>query len=156
MKKEIYLDELDRKILNDLIQDARKPFLEIAREYNVSGAAIHQRFQRLQKLGIITGSNLVIDYKKIGYSTIAYIGVYLDNARLLSDVLKKLEEIPEIIQCHYTTGQYALFLKVLARNNEHLRKILSDEIQKINGISRTETFISLDILINRQLLIDND
>lgn len=156
MKKEIYLDELDKKILNDLILDARKPFLEIARECNVSGAAIHQRFQRLQKSGIIKGSNLIIDYKKIGYSTIAYVGIYLDNARLLPEVLQKLNEIPEIIQCHYTTGQYALFLKVLAKDNEDLLKVLSDKIQKINGISRTETFISLDILINRQLQISND
>jgi len=156
MKKEIYLDELDKKILNDLIDDARKPFLEIARECGISGAAIHQRFQRLQKSGIIKGSNLIIDYKKLGYSTIAYVGVYLDNARLLHEVLNKLEKIPEIIQCHYTTGQYALFLKVIAKDNEHLRKILSDKIQSINGISRTETFISLDILINRQFPLLDD
>ena len=127
------------------------PFLEVARECDVSGAAIHQRVQRLTKLGIISGSQFVVDPKKLGYNTCAYIGIFLDNAAFFNDVTEKLVKIPEITQCHYTTGQYAMFLKVYAKDNDHLRKVLADKIQSIPGIMRTETFISLDVMVNRQL-----
>ncbi len=147
------IDSLDRKILSILTKNARIPFLEVARECNVSGAAIHQRVQRLTKLGIIAGSQFIVDPKKLGYHTCAYIGIFLDNAGLFPDVSERLLKIPEIIQCHYTTGQYAMFIKVYAKDNEHLRQVLADKIQSINGIMRTETFISLDVMVNRQLPI---
>jgi Lrp/AsnC family transcriptional regulator, regulator for asnA, asnC and gidA len=149
----LQIDSLDRKILSILTKNARMPFLEVARECNVSGAAIHQRVQRLTKLGIISGSQFVVEPKKLGYNTCAYIGIFLDNAALFHDVSDRLLKIPEITQCHYTTGQYAMFIKVYSRDNEHLRKVLSEKIQAINGIMRTETFISLDVLVNRQLPI---
>ena len=147
------IDSLDRKILSILTQNARMPFLEVARECNVSGAAIHQRVQRLTKLGIISGSQFVVDPKKLGFNTCAYVGIFLDNASLFPEVSEQLYKIAEITQCHYTTGQYAMFIKVYARDNEHLREILSDKIQGINGVLRTETFISLDAMVNRQLPI---
>jgi len=151
MKNEIQIDQLDRKILSMLIENARIPFLEVARACNISGAAVHQRVQRLIKLGIISGSQFNVDPKKLGYKTLAFIGIFLDNAALFNDVSEKLKNIPEITQLHYITGQYAMFLEVHARDNEHLRVVLANKIQSIKGIARTETFISLDILVNRQL-----
>ena len=145
------IDSLDIKILSILMKNARIPFLEVARDCGVSGAAIHQRVQRLTRLGIISGSQFIVQPKKLGYSTCAYIGIFLENASLFNDVSEKLLRIPEITQCHYTTGQYSMFVKVYTKDNEHLKEILSNKIQAINGISRTETFISLDVLINRQL-----
>lgn len=147
----LQIDSLDKQILSILTKDARTPFLEVARECNVSGAAIHQRVQRLIKLGVISGSQFIVEPKKLGYNTCAYIGIFLENASLFNDVSEKLVKIPEITQCHYTTGQYSMFIKVYARDNEHLRDILAGKIQSINGISRTETFISLDVLVSRQL-----
>ncbi|MGD2035757.1 MAG: Lrp/AsnC ligand binding domain-containing protein [Bacteroidales bacterium] len=146
-----HIDKLDRKILSILTKNARIPFLEVARECNVSGAAIHQRVQRLTKIGIISGSQFVVEPKKLGYHTCAYIGIFLDNAALFNDVSDRLLKISEITQCHYTTGQYAMFVKVFAKDNEHLRQVLADKIQSINGIMRTETFISLEVMIDRQL-----
>jgi Lrp/AsnC family transcriptional regulator for asnA, asnC and gidA len=151
MSKYLQIDSLDRKILSILTKDARTPFLEVARECKVSGAAIHQRVQRLIRFGVISGSQFILEPKKLGYNTCAYIGIFLENASLFKDVSEKLIKIPEIIQCHYTTGQYSMFIKVYTRDNEHLKYILADKIQAINGISRTETFISLDVLVNRQL-----
>ncbi len=145
------IDSLDTKILSILMKNARIPFLEVARDCGVSGAAIHQRVQRLSRLGIISGSRFVVEPKKLGYSTCAYIGIFLENASLFNDVSEKLLRIPEITQCHYTTGQYSMFVKVYTKDNEHLKEILANKIQAINGISRTETFISLDVLIDRQL-----
>ncbi len=151
MSYKLHIDSLDRKILSILIKDARTPFLEVARECNVSGAAIHQRVQRLIRLGVVAGSQFVLEPKKLGYHTCAYIGIFLENASLFNDVSEKLLKIPEITQCHYTTGQYSMFIKVYTRDNEHLKDVLADKIQAINGISRTETFISLDVLVDRQL-----
>jgi Lrp/AsnC family transcriptional regulator for asnA, asnC and gidA len=146
-----HIDELDKKILSILTLNARIPFLEVARECDVSGAAIHQRVQRLTKMGIISGSQFNIDPKRLGFNTCAYIGVFLDNAAMFHEVSARLTQIPEIIQCHYTTGQYSMFVKVYTRDNEHLRKVLADKIQAITGIMRTETFISLEVLVDRQL-----
>lgn len=156
MRNTFQIDNLDRKILSLLIKDARLPFLEVARECGVSGAAVHQRVQRLSRLGIITGSQFNLEPKRLGYHTCAYIGIFLDNAGISKYVAEKIVKIPEIVQCHYTTGEYALFIKVYAYDNEHLRKILGDKIQAIKGISRTETFISLDVLVERQLPVGEE
>lgn len=156
IEKDSQIDSLDKKIISSLTKNARIPFLEVARECNVSGAAIHQRVQRLTKLGILSGSQFTIDPRKLGYHTCAYIGVFLDNAALFSNVSDRLLKVAEITQCHYTTGQYAMFIKVYARNNEHLRNVLANKIQSIDGIMRTETFISLDVMVDRQLPIITD
>lgn len=147
------IDELDKKILSLVSKNARIPYLEVARECNVSGAAIHQRIQRLIRMGVITGSEFIINPKSIGYSTCAYMGIYLQSAGLYNQVLKQLEQIPEIVECHYTTGEYSLFIKVVTRDNEHLKDILSGSLQKIDGIERTETFISLEENFKRQFPI---
>ncbi len=151
MEENSQLDNLDKKILSMITANARIPFLEVARECKVSGAAIHQRIQRLTRLGIITGSEFIIDPKKFGYHTCAYIGIYLQSAHLYPEVVKKLKEIPEITQCHYTTGVYSIFIKVYTKNNEDLKHVLVDKLQKISGIERTETFISLEEGFSRQL-----
>lgn len=151
MKNTFNIDELDRKILSILTRNARAPFLEVAAECKISGAAVHQRVQRLLRSGIISGSQYNIDPKKLGFKTCAFVGIFLDNAALFNNVSEKLARIPEITQCHYITGQYAMFLEVYARDNDHLREVLADKIQAIKGVSRTETFISLDVLIERQL-----
>jgi Lrp/AsnC family transcriptional regulator, regulator for asnA, asnC and gidA len=151
MTENIHIDILDRKILDIITKNARVPYLEVARECNVSGAAIHQRVQRLIKTGVIRGSEFKVDPKLVGFKTCAYIGVYLDHPGHYRDIIMKFKEIPEIIECHYTTGNYSLFLKVYTRDNEHLRDILTDKIQNIPGVVRTETLISLEESINRQI-----
>jgi Lrp/AsnC family transcriptional regulator for asnA, asnC and gidA len=153
MENYTYLDELDKKILSLVSRNARIPYLEVARECDVSGAAIHQRIQRLMKIGVITGSEFIINPKSIGYSTCAYMGIYLQKASMYHDIAAQLKEIPEIVECHYTTGNYSLFVKVVTRDNEHLRTILSEKLQKIEGIERTETFISLEESFKRQFPI---
>jgi len=146
-----HIDELDRKILKLITKNARIPYLEVARECKVSGAAIHQRIQRLTKMGIITGSEFSISPKKIGFDTCAYVGIFLESASLYPEVVEQLREIPEITQCHYITGVYSIFIKIFTRNNEDLKHLLVDKLQAIKGISRTETFISLEESFNRQL-----
>ncbi len=145
------IDELDRKILSLITRNARIPYLEVARECKVSGAAIHQRIQRLTKIGIITGSEFVISPKRIGFSTCAYVGIFLDSAHLYPRVVEQLREISEITQCHYITGGYSIFIKIFTRDNEDLKHVLVDKVQAIEGVSRTETFISLEESFNRQL-----
>jgi len=145
------IDRLDKKILSIIKENARIPFLEVARECKVSGAAIHQRVQRLVKMGVIKGSEFIIDPKKIGYNTCAYMGIFLEKASQFNSVVDAFLKIPEITQCHYTTGNYAIFIKIYAYDNEHLKTILVDKLQSIKGIARTETFISLEESFNRHL-----
>jgi Lrp/AsnC family transcriptional regulator, regulator for asnA, asnC and gidA len=151
MEDILHIDELDRKILALITKNARIPYLEVARECKVSGAAIHQRIQRLSKLGVITGSEFSISPKKIGFNTCAYVGIFLDSASLYPRVVEELKQIPEITQCHYITGGYSIFIKIYTRNNEDLKLLLVDKVQAIKGISRTETFISLEESFSRQL-----
>ncbi len=148
------LDELDRKILKLITQNAKIPFLEIARECGVSGAAIHQRINRLHSIGVIKGSEYLLDPIAMGYKTCAFMGIFLKKASLFDEVVKLLEEIPEVVECHYTTGQYAIFIKIYAKSNEHLKRILHDRLQSIEGISSTETIISLDVTFKRQLPVE--
>ena len=146
------LDSLDKKILKMISEDARIAFLEVARACNVSGAAIHQRIQRLTNEGIIKGSQFVLDPEKIGYETCAYIGLYLKDPSSFDVVVEKLKLIPEVVECHYTTGGYDLFIKIFARNNHHLLDIIHDKLQPL-GLSRSETIVAFNGVINRQLPI---
>ncbi len=148
------LDYLDYKILKMIAADARTPFLEVARECNVSGAAIHQRVQKLMNLGIIKGSEFTLDSNRIGFETCAYIGVFLQAPGQFKDIIEKLKEIPEVVECHYTTGQYDMFLKIYARNNNHLLQIIHTKLQPL-GLARTESIISFKEAFRRQLPIDN-
>ena len=152
MSKSLQIDTIDKRVLQLLIRDSRKPVLEIARDIGVSGAAIHQRLAKLRKRGIITGTHITLSYKELGYSTCAYLGVYLERASEYEKVIFQLKRIPEVIECHYTTGKYSLFLKIIAQDNDHLMRLLTTNIQSISGVSRTETFISLDESIMRTFL----
>ena len=148
------LDALDKKILRLIAEDARIPFLEVARSCNVSGAAIHQRIQKLTSLGIIKGSQFIIDPEKIGYETCAYIGLFLKNPEHFDRVVEELKKIPEVVECHYTTGGFDMFIKIYARNNHHLLNIIHDKLQPL-GLSRSETVISFNVAIDRQLPVVN-
>ncbi len=149
----VRIDGIDKKILRHLMEDARTPILEIARQIGISGAAIHQRLRKLEKSGLITGSKFVVNPRVLGYTTMAYIGIYLDKAMSNPQAVRALEKIPEVLECHYTTGDWSILIKVLCRDNEHLMQLLNREIQQIEGVSRTETFISLAQQINRQISI---
>ncbi|MDO4311326.1 MAG: Lrp/AsnC ligand binding domain-containing protein [Prevotella sp.] len=146
------LDKLDKQILRLIAGDARIPFLEVARACNVSGAAIHQRIQKLTHLGILKGSQFVIDPEKIGYETCAYIGLNLKNPENFDSVVEELKNIPEVVECHYTTGDFDMFIKIYAVNNHHLLNIIHDKLQPL-GLSRSETIISFNSAIDRQLPI---
>ncbi len=147
------VDELDQKILRLVTRNARIPFLEVARECGVSGAAIHQRVQRMMNSGIIVGSEFVVSPEMLGYNTCAYMGIHLEKASFHKQVVEELLKIPEVIECHYTTGQYAIFVKIQTKTNVHLKEIIDTEFQKIEGIARTETFMSLQLEFKRQVPI---
>lgn len=148
------LDSLDKKILRMIAKDARVPFLEVARACNVSGAAIHQRIQKLTSMGVLKGSQFIINPEKIGYETCAYIGLNLKDPEKFDIVVKALLEIPEVVECHYTTGDYDMFIKIYAMNNHHLLNIIHDKLQPL-GLSRSETIISFGSAFNRQLPIED-
>ncbi len=153
VKDELIIDGIDKIILRQLMEDARTPILEIARKVGISGAAIHQRLRKLEKSGLISGSKFMIDPKVLGYRTMAFIGVYLDRAANNPRAVRQLKDIPEVIECHYTTGNWSILIKILSKNNEDLMHLLNHKIQAIDGVSRTETFISLDQQIDRQIKI---
>ena len=152
------LDLLDKKILRLIAGDARIPFLEVARSCNVSGAAIHQRIQKLTNLGILKGSQFIVDPEKVGYETCAYIGLYLQNPAKFDDVVEELKKIPEVVECHFTTGAYTMLSKVYARDNEHLMDLLNNKMQEIQGVIATETLISLEQSIKKEvpIIINNE
>lgn len=149
------LDKLDKQILSVLMKDATKPYTDIAKKLYVSGGTIHVRMRKLKEMGIVDGANLSVNYEKLGYDIVAFLGVYLDKSSLYDDVAKDLESIPEIVGAHYTTGLYNIFVKIVCRDTAHLRDVLHDKIQRIPGIQRTETFISLQESINRPVDILN-
>ena len=152
-KQELIIDGIDKKILRALMQDARTPILEISRHVGISGAAIHQRLRKLEKSGLINSSKLIINPTVLGYTTMAFVGIYLDKAVSNPDAVRQLKDIPEVIECHYTTGNWSVFIKILSKNNEHLMHLLNTKIQSIKGVSRTETYISLQQQIDRQIKI---
>lgn len=147
------IDELDEKILRLITKNARIPFLEVARECGVSGAAIHQRVQRLLNIGVVKGSEFIVSPQKLGYNTCAYMGIYLEKANYHSRVVEALGKIPEVVECHYTTGQYAIFVKIQTKTNRHLKELIDVQLNDIEGIARTETFISLEMEFKRQVPI---
>ncbi|MFD1094310.1 Lrp/AsnC family transcriptional regulator [Salegentibacter chungangensis] len=153
VNENVVIDGIDKTILGYLMEDAKKPILEIARSIGITGAAVHQRLRKLEKSGLIEGSKLMIDPRMLGYKTMAFVGVYLDKAVSNPQAVKKLSKIPEVIECHYTTGNWSIFLKILCKDNEHLMQVLNKDIQAIEGVSRTETFISLNQQIKRQIKI---
>jgi Lrp/AsnC family transcriptional regulator for asnA, asnC and gidA len=156
MSKLSDIDKLDRQILSVLMKDAKTPYTDIAKQLFVSGGTIHVRMKKLEQLGIVQGANLVVDYSKLGYDISAFLGIYLDKSSMYDQVAEALHAIPEIVGAHYTTGLYNIFAKIVCRDTKHLRKVLNDKIQNINGIQRTETFISLHENINRPIQVIKD
>jgi Lrp/AsnC family transcriptional regulator for asnA, asnC and gidA len=147
------IDGIDKTIIKMLVNDARTPVLSIARKVGISGAAIHQRLKKLEKSKLIDSYRMIVNPKSLGYTTIAFVGVFLDSSSQFLPIIKRLKEIPEVVESHYTTGNYAIFIKIICKNNEDLMYLLNKEIQTINGIFRTETFISLEQQIDRQIKI---
>jgi Lrp/AsnC family transcriptional regulator for asnA, asnC and gidA len=134
--------------------DARKSINEIGKNAGISGAAVHQRLKKLENAKLISGSQIIINPKILGYKTMAFIGIYLDKAIINNpEAVKNLKLIPEVIECHYTTGDWSILIKILCKDNEHLMNVLNKSIQDISGVSRTETFISLNQQIDRQIRI---
>ena len=148
------IDTLDRKILEIIMHNARIPSKDVALVCGVSRAAVHQRIQRLIDMGVITGSGYNVSPKSLGYHTCTYIGVNLVRGAMYRDVVPELEKVPEVVECHYTTGPYSMLIKLYARDNEHLMEILHDKIQMINGDTTTETLISLDHSNQRQIPVE--
>jgi len=149
----IQLDEIDRKILSFLVKDARMPFLEIARACNVSGAAIHQRVKRLENAGIITGSRLMVKPEALGLDICAFIQITLSEANKYPIVVEALRQLPEVVECHFVTGCHALLVKIYCLSNEHLMELIINTLQSIPYIQSTETLISLQQPIERQIWV---
>ena len=145
------LDGIDKRILKMLMENSRRPILEIAKNIGISGAAIHQRLRKLESQNLIIGSSIIVNTKVLGFTTMAFIGIFLDKATNNKTVVNQLEEIPEILECHYTTGDWSVLAKLICKDNEDLMEILTKKIQTIQGVSRTETYISLEQQINRQI-----
>ena len=148
------IDDLDRKILGIITKNARMPFKDVAAECNVSRAAIHQRVQRLIDLGVITGSAYLVNPKTLGYQISTYIGIKLEKGSLYKEVVPELEKIPEVVECHFTLGPYTLLIKLYAKNDEHLMQLLNNRIQEINGVVSTETLMSLEERIKREIPVE--
>lgn len=138
------MDKIDVKILTALQRNARTSTTGIASELKISNVATQQRIEKLKKSGVIKGYTAVLDHELLGYKTVAYIGIFLEKAKDYTTVLGKLDKIPQIVEAHFTTGNYSIFAKIIAQDNKHLMSILNDKVQKVNGIARTETFISLE------------
>lgn len=149
------LDPIDLKILELLSTNARLAFKDIAAECNISRAAIHQRVQRLMDDGVILGSCFNINQKALGYSTCTYVGMNLEKGNMYKDVVAELEKIPEIVECHFTTGPYTMMVKLFARDNEQLMDLLNNRLQGIPGVVSTETLICLEQSIKRELPVKN-
>jgi Lrp/AsnC family transcriptional regulator for asnA, asnC and gidA len=147
------IDKLDRQILSMLIQDAGIPYTDIAKKLLVSGGTIHVRMKKLLEMGVVEGNYLNINPAKVGFDVCAFLGIYLNKASEYRDAAADLEKITEIVEMHYTTGTYSMFAKVLCRDTKHLREVLNEKIQTIKGVQRTETFISLEESIKRQIRI---
>ena len=148
----ISIDGIDKIIIKHLLKNARTPIQSLAIASGISGAAVHQRLKKMEKAEVISGSQIILNPKILGFKTLAFIGIYLDKAIRNPDAVKQLRDIPEVIECHYTTGNWSIFVKLLCRDNEHLMDLLNKKIQSVKGVSRTETFISLQEQINRQVV----
>jgi len=151
IRESVTVDGIDKIIIKNLLQDARTPIQVISSVAGISGAAVHQRLKKLEKASVISGSQIILNPKILGFKTVAFIGIYLDKAIRNPEAVKQLKNIPEVIECHYTTGNWSIFAKLLCRDNEHLMELLNKNIQSVEGVSRTETFISLEEQINRQV-----
>jgi Lrp/AsnC family transcriptional regulator for asnA, asnC and gidA len=151
MSKNLEIDNIDLKILALLSEDAKIPYTEIAKKVYVSGGTVHVRMRKMEEMGIVQGTTLNMDYSKLGYDITAFLGIYLEKSSLYNSVVDELKKVPEVVKIHYTTGNYSIFIKIHCRDTKHLREVLHDKIQRIDGIVRTETLISLEESLNRHI-----
>jgi Lrp/AsnC family transcriptional regulator for asnA, asnC and gidA len=145
------LDELDYQILDILIKDSRTPYLEVARMCHVSGGTIHVRMKKMEDMGIIKGTKLIIDASRLGYDVCCFVGIYLDKSSSFANVLEEMKKIKEIVELHYTTGDYSIFVKVICKSIAHLQDLLMNKVHVVTGIQRTDTFVSLSQPIDRNI-----
>ncbi len=145
------IDNLDKDILSILMEDVTIPYTEIAKKLLVSGGTIHVRMKKLKEMGVVKGAQLIVDPAKLHYDITAFIGVYLEKGSMYNEVAAELRKLTEVVEVHYTTGAYGLFAKLVCTNTLNLREVLNDKIQRIKGIQRTETFISLEESVKRQI-----
>jgi Lrp/AsnC family transcriptional regulator, regulator for asnA, asnC and gidA len=155
MPKKYELDNTDLKILEILMQDAKRPYTEVAKKVNVSQGTVHVRMAKMEEAGILDKTTLRIKYANLGYDITAFIGIYLEKSALYEKVLAKLKDIPEIVNIHYTTGNYSMFVKIHCRDTNHLKEVLHDKMQQVEGIERTETMISLEESLDRNLKLSS-
>jgi len=151
MDKNSEIDNVDLKILSLLMENAGIAYTDIAKEIFVSPGTVHVRMKKMEQMGIVKGSHLSIDYARLGYDVTAFLGIYLEKSSFYDQAVKELMDIPEVVNVHYTTGNYSMFVKIICKDTQHLRQVLHDKIQKVSGIQRTETSISLEESINRNI-----
>ena len=151
MAKNYEIDNTDLKILEILRDDAKKPYTEVARRVNVSQGTVHVRMSKLEEAGIVEKTTLKLNYARLGYDITAFIGIFLEKSALYDKVVARLKEIQEITSIHYTTGNYSMFVKIHCRDTNHLKEVLHDKMQQVDGIERTETMISLEESLDRNL-----
>jgi Lrp/AsnC family transcriptional regulator for asnA, asnC and gidA len=153
MGNKLNLDKLDYQIIQEMMENAETSYADLGKKLYVSGGTIHVRIKKLQEMGIVKGTKMNVDLKQLGYDVIAFIGIYLEKSSLYDTVAKELHKIPEIVRMNYTTGNYSIFAEIVCKDIDQLRKVLHDQLQKIKGIERTETFISLDESLNRNVMV---
>ncbi len=151
MSKNYEIDNIDLKILNLLMDDAKIPYTEVAKKVFVSGGTVHVRMKKLEEMGVVKGTTLQMDYSKLGYDVTCFMGIFLQKSSMYDQVVDLLKKISEVVKIHYTTGDYNIFIKIHCKDTKHLKDVLHDKIQKVEGIERTETFISLEESLNRHL-----
>lgn len=151
MAENLKIDNVDLKILEILMQDAKKPYTEVAKKAFVSGGTVHVRMSKMEEAGIVEKTTLKVNYGKLGYDITAFIGIFLQKSALYEQVMTALKTIPEVVSIHYTTGNYSMFVKIHCKDTNHLKVVLHDKIQQIEGIERTETMISLEESLDRSL-----
>jgi Lrp/AsnC family transcriptional regulator, regulator for asnA, asnC and gidA len=156
MASKLNLDKLDLQIISEMMEDAQISYADLGKKLFVSGGTIHVRIKKLQEHGIVKGTKLNVDIKTLGYDITAFVGIYLEKSSLYDTVAKDLRKIPEIVRLNYTTGNYSMFIEVVCKDINQLRYVLHDALQKIKGIERTETFISLDESFNRKVQVALD
>jgi Lrp/AsnC family transcriptional regulator, regulator for asnA, asnC and gidA len=154
MSKNYEIDSIDLKILALLSEDAKIPYTEIAKKVFVSGGTVHVRMRKLEEMGVVLGSTLKIDYSKLGYDITAFLGIFLEKSSYFDRVAAELEQIPEVVSLHYTTGPYSMYCRIYCKDTNHLREVLHDKIQKIDGVERTESVISLEERVQRTIRLD--
>ena len=156
MASKLNLDKLDLQIIQEMLQNAETPYAELGKKLFVSGGTIHVRIKKLEGFGIVKGKKLSVNLKQLGYDITAFVGIFLEKSSLYDVVAKELEKIPEIIRLNYTTGNYSMYIEIVCKDINQLRYVLHDELQKIKGIERTETLISLEESFNRNVQVARD